>query len=107
MSLKQEKVASLIKVQAGEFIKKESNRNSLITVTKADVSKDLSNSSIYISVYPEEMEKTALDFLKRKRGEFRNFFKAKVKIRIVPFFDFKIDEGEKNARKIDELSNNS
>lgn len=107
MTVRQDKVASLIKHLAGEFLKKESSGSSLITVTRTDISGDLSSSNIYLSVYPEEMEEKALDFAKRNRSHFRDFFKTKAKMRMVPFFDFKIDEGEKNRRKIDGLSNNS
>ena len=104
MTLRQEKVISTIKRAAGEFIEETAGRESMITTIRADISKDLKNSTIYISVFPEEKEGDALNFLKRKRGDFREYFKTKVKIRILPFFDFKIDAGEKHRQKIDELT---
>ncbi len=42
--------------------------------------------------------------MKRKRAEFREFFKGKARMRALPFFDFEIDKGEKNRQKIDEIA---
>jgi len=98
------KVTSLIKNLAAEFIQKESGGGSMITITNADISKDLKNSTIYISVLPESAEEKALNFTKRQRADFRDFVKANTDLRIVPFFDFKIDLGEKHRQRIEEIS---
>jgi len=106
MSLRQEKVKSLIRELSAKFIQEQTNKKSLITVTDSDISSDLKKSTIFISVFPTEDENEALDFLKRKRSEFRDFIKLKMDfMRTVPFFDFKIDNGERNRQKIDEISN--
>jgi len=89
---------------AAEFLEGESNRQSMITVTRADVSPNLSNAVIYFTVFPIEQEEHALDFAKRKRTEFRTFVKKKMPIRRLPFFEFKIDAGEKNRQLLDRLS---
>jgi len=107
MSLRQDKVSSLIKNLAGEFLGRESGANSMITVTRTTVSKDLKRATVYLSVFPEEQQENALNFAKRKRPEFREFFKKGSRLRVVPFFDFEIDLGEKNRQKIDGLANNS
>lgn len=104
MTRKQDKVISLITELASTFINRESNRESLITVTYADISPNLKSSTIYLSVYPEAKEDTAIEFLKRKRSEFREFVKNNSRLRVLPVFEFDIDRGEKNRQKIDELS---
>ena len=55
---------------------------------------------------PDEKEKLALAFVKRKRGELRAFLKKNIQIKIIPFIDIQIDQGEKNRQKIDELLRN-
>jgi ribosome-binding factor A len=89
---------------AGEFISRESNRNSLITITGHKNSPDLAYMTFYFTVLPEDQEKAALDFLKRNRGEFKNFVKEKSRLQHIPFFDFEIDSGEKARQRIEKIS---
>lgn len=89
---------------AAEFINKESNRQSLITVTGAIVSSDGKRCDVLLTVLPEDKEHDAVDFLSRKRSEFRDFVKMRVRGRTIPMFDFLIDTGEKNRQVLDQLS---
>lgn len=89
---------------AAEFINKESNRQSLITVTGTRMSSDGKRADILLTVLPEDKEYDAIEFLKRKRSEFRDFVKTNTRGRIIPLFDFVVDEGEKNRQEIDRLS---
>ena len=104
MSLRTEKVCELIKGLAAEFLARESDRTSIITVTRADVSNDLKNATVYFTVYPEKSEEAALLFAKRRRSEFKKYARDKMNMKPIPFFNFEIDEGEKNRQRIDELS---
>ena len=105
-SSRNEKLKESIREAAAEFLQKESNYTSLLTVTDVSVSDRSNQATIFFTVLPEDKEKGALDFVKRKRAEFREFFKDKVKMRALPFFDFEIDKGEKNRQKIDEIARN-
>ncbi|MEK7219491.1 MAG: ribosome-binding factor A [Patescibacteria group bacterium] len=98
-----EKVANRIKELAAGFLMRENNRTSLITVISCNASPDLKRATIYITVFPNSKERTALEFVKRKRAELREFLKKNMPIKIIPFLDFAIDLGEKNRQKIDEL----
>ncbi|MEX2028857.1 MAG: ribosome-binding factor A [Candidatus Paceibacterota bacterium] len=98
-----EKVANYIKELTAQFLSREDNRTSLITVTSASVSPDLKRATIFITVLPNSKEKAALGFVKRKRKELRDFLKKKLEIKTIPFLDVAIDLGEKNRQKIDEL----
>lgn len=89
---------------AGDFLARESNRQSLVTVTRADVSRDLKNVTIYFSVLPEKYEAAALNFAKRKRADFREYLKEHSVLRHLPTVDFALDMGEKNRQKIDDLT---
>jgi ribosome-binding factor A len=97
------KIANQIKELSAIFLERENNRTSLITVTSCSTSPDLKKATVFITVLPDEKEILALDFVKRKRKELREFLKKKMQIKIIPFIDIKIDEGEKNRQKIDEL----
>lgn len=101
-----DKVANHIKKLTAEFLAKENNRTSLVTVTSATCSPDLKKATIFITVLPTSKEKTALEFAKRKRPEIRDYFKKNMEVKNIPFIDIKIDEGEKNRQKIDELLRN-
>lgn len=103
MAFKEEKVKSLIKRLAADFLSEESNRQSLITVTSVSISPNLKEVIIGISVFPEEKEAEALEFLKRKRTDFRDSIRKKISLRLLPRFDFEIDKGEKNRQKIEAL----
>jgi len=87
---------------AADFFARESNRESLITVTRADISPDLMSAMVYFSVFPETMEKGALDFAKRARTDFREYLKTKSVLKFLPSIDFALDYGEKNRQRVDE-----
>ncbi|MAZ67634.1 hypothetical protein CL652_02610 [bacterium] len=101
---RQQQVSEQIAHLAAEFLGKESNRQSMLTVTRADISPDLENATVFFTVIPDEYEGAALDFAKRKRTEFRTFVKKHTQLRRLPFFDFEIDRGEKHRQHLDTLS---
>lgn len=100
----QEKYIEALRTAAAEFLAREANRNSLITVTRVDMSEDGKRAVIYITVFPETAEQTALAFANRNRGELGQFLLKRTKGMRIPKFEFEIDLGDKNRRRIDELS---
>lgn len=107
MSLRQEKVGELLRQCTAQFLEIESNRTSLITVTRCNVSPDLKQATVFITVLPKDRENTALDFAKRKRKDLRQYVKKNLRLKRLPFIDIEIDDGELNRQRIDELLNNS
>ncbi len=103
MIQRNEKIAQFIKELSAQFLGRENNRTSLITVTSCNTSPDMKRATVFITVLPTTKEKAALDFVKRKRGELREFLKKNMEIKIIPFIDIQIDLGEKNRQRIDEL----
>ncbi len=85
------KVESALVHTAAEFINRESNRQSLITVTRASVDERGMEAIIFISVYPDEKAYTALDFLNRNHDEFKRFVHARLKMRSIPRYRFMQD----------------
>ena len=101
---RQTQVSERIAQLAGEFLERESNHQALITVTRATVSPDLKNATIFLSVLPASEEEHALAFAKRHLSDFREYARTRAVMKFLPFFDFKIDDGEKNRQRIDELT---
>jgi ribosome-binding factor A len=106
MSDRDQKLKDVIREAAALFLQREGNYTSILTVTDVSISDRGNQATIFFTVLPENKEKGALDFVKRKRAEFREFFKSRARMRALPFFDFEIDRGEKNRQKIDEISRN-
>ena len=102
MSLRDEKLNEVLREAAAEFLSAEAGRQSLITVTRAQVSEGGKSGIIYLSVLPESAQDQAVAFANRHRREFDTFFSKKVKAR-VPHVEFMVDMGEKNRRLIEEL----
>jgi ribosome-binding factor A len=105
MSIKSERIKELLHDLGARFLSINGNKSSLMTVTSVELSRDKKRATIFFTVFPEEFEKTALEFAKRKRGEFKQFIKDNSRLGFIPQFDFAIDLGEKNRQKIDELLN--
>ena len=99
-----ERIAEAIAHAAATFFERESNHQSLITVTRADVSPDLTNATVYISVLPQSAEKDVLHFARRSRSELRDYVKKVQPMKRIPTLDVVIDEGEKNRQRIDDLT---
>jgi ribosome-binding factor A len=100
---KDKRSEEVIRELAARFLSIESNRTSLVTVTRVDLYNRGKNATILFTVLPESKEKAVLDFTKRKRAEFRDFMKKESKLPIIPFIDFEVDFGEKNRQRVDEL----
>lgn len=86
-----------------EFIERESNKQSLVTVTRCDTAPDLSHVIVYVSVFPTDAEGKVISFLNRRRVDARTHMKKRVICRRIPQVQFMIDLGEKNRQHIDKL----
>lgn len=103
MSERTNRMSEQLKHLAAEFINRESNRTSLITITNIDLAKDLGNVVILFTVFPTDRSEEALHFLKRMRSDFREYVKKHSKLKRIPHIDFDIDRGELNRQQIDNL----
>ncbi len=104
MNNRHDKITDALREVAAEFLVREANRNSLVTVTAARLSDDNKRGIIYITVLPESAEEAALAFANRNRGEFSEFFQKRIKGVFMPHIEFQIDKGEKSRQRLDELS---
>lgn len=66
-----------------------------VSIIRVDISKDLGTARVFVNQKSKEMETLT--------GFFRNEIARNLKIKRVPNLRFIIDEGEKNAARVDEL----
>lgn len=85
------KVLSALEHTAAEFINRESNRQSLITVTRAELDDRGHEAFIFVSVYPDDKAHGAIDFLNRNVDEFKQFVRSRLKMHDIPRYRFMQD----------------
>jgi ribosome-binding factor A len=105
MSHYSEKLPEELRHLAAQFLERESNRTSLITVTRVVLSENKKYATIFITVFPTDKEEAAVEFVRRQRTEFISYVSKNSKIGRLPTITFELDLGEKNRQRIDELSN--
>lgn len=103
MNIKDERVKEGIKKAAAEFVERESNKTSLITVTGIQMRNRGNDAYVLVTVLPEQQSNAVVDFLNRKKKDMRSFLSKRISLRVLPFFHFEIDHGEKNRQRIDEI----
>lgn len=102
-SERQLKVEQQILGLAQDFFQRESSGLSMITVTRTEISRDMRNGTIFITVLPEDKEEAAINFAKRMRSDMRHYIMKRLPVKVIPFFETEIDYGEKNRLHVDEL----
>lgn len=103
-TFKDEKLKDQIKKWAADFLQRESNGTSLITVTDVKITREAKEATVLFTVLPDNKQVEALEFARRQLGDFREFMNKKVKTGRMPFFHFDIDRGEKHRQRIDEIT---
>jgi len=98
-----EKLEQAITQEAAAFFEREGNRTALITVTQTVLTKRGNGATLFISVFPEDKEKTALDFVNRNLGELRKVLREKIRSRAIPSLKVIPDHGEKTRDHINKL----
>src|SRR5690349_14712298 len=98
-----ERLEEALRETAAEFLNREAGRQSMITVTRAELREDGRRGAVYLSVFPAAEEAAAVEFANRRRGDFVAYFKKRVRA-AVPHVEFLLDMGEKNRQRLDELS---
>jgi len=98
-----EQLTLLMQEVAATFVSTISNRQSLITVTRTELTEKQERVTFFVSVFPQSAEEIALGFLMRKRGECREQLKSALVLSRVPHVEFVVDEGEKKRQRVDEL----
>jgi ribosome-binding factor A len=106
MSTRQEKVKEFLKIEVSNIILKEIRdpRLGFVTVTGADVSKDLRHATIFISVMgDDEQRQDSIAILQKASGFIRSEFGRKSTMKLIPQISFKLDTAVEHGVRIFEL----
>lgn len=107
---RQKKISRLLQKEAAEMFQQELREltcGTLLSITIARVSSDLSIVKFYISVFPTEKVQTVLDSLRENHSKIRYALGKRIgqQLRIVPDPAFFIDDSLDYLENIDNLLN--
>jgi ribosome-binding factor A len=104
MSLRTDKVNSLIKRELGRYLLHERYEEikGLLTITAADVTPDMASAKVYFSVVGQD-EEEVLKVLEKNIYEIQGNLNQKLVLRKVPRIKFIIDDSGKYAGHISNL----
>ncbi len=88
-----DRAAEIVAHEAAQFIQREAGTESLITVIRAQSVAHGDRMLVFVSVFPIEKARAALNFLEHHREAFSDYLKAHVHMRL-PRVDFMLDNGE-------------
>lgn len=106
MSKRVNRIAEQMKKELGEIIiqKVKDPRIGFVTVTDVEVTGDLQNATIFISVLGSEREKAdTLKGLNKAKGFIRTEVGSRIRFRKVPEIEFEFDESIAYGNKIQSL----
>ncbi len=106
MSLRTDRVASLIKEEVGNLLARQYSDPAygLITVTDVQVSPDIRIAKIYVSVMgTAEVRALAMRMLEEKKGEIRGFIGSHLRLKFTPSLQFFLDETMDRVDRIEQL----
>ncbi len=106
MSIRTERVASLLQQELGAILQKELPRSPIITVVDVKITIDLSIARVYVSIIgtPKEQQ-TAMASLQDKTKSIRKILSAKIRhhFRRIPELEFHEDHLYERANRIEQL----
>lgn len=108
MSIRTERVASLLKEELGAILVRDYNDPSygLITVTEVVVTGDLRIAKVYFSVLGNaDVQKKTMAMLERERSHLRGMLGSKLRLRLVPELLFFQDTTMERVYRINTLIN--
>ena len=89
------RVADQIQRELSELIRLEVNDPripAMLTIAGVEVSKDLGNARVYVSMFGQENRQDALDGLNSAAGFLRGKLGQRIRVRTVPQLQFRYDE---------------
>jgi len=92
--VREEQVSQVILEEFNNFLVRdlEMPRDCLVTVTKVEVTNDLKQAFIFLSILPINRVGTVLEFMNHHLGEAAMYLSKHLKLRIVPKLNLKIDD---------------
>lgn len=108
MSVRTDKVASLVKQEIGTILQKNFavDESGLITVTEVRMSPDLKIAKVYVSIFGDQAQKEkSLAFLEEHKPFVRSELGHNIRLKFTPSIAFYLDESLDRAMKIETILN--
>lgn len=106
MSVRTEKVASLIREEIGLLFTRDFNEPSLgfLTVTEVRMTADLKIAKVYVSIFGDaKLREQTMERLDSRKSEIRHYLGARVHLKYTPEIHFYVDETMDRVQRINEL----
>ncbi len=106
MSIRSERVASLVKHEIGDLLTREYSdpSNGFITVTEVRMTPDLRIARVYLSIFgTEEVKTKTMKMLDGERPHIRSSIGARLQLKFVPSFEFYLDDTMDRVDRINTL----
>ena len=106
MSIRTERVASLLKEEVGAILQREYNDPSLgfITVTDVRVTADLRIAKIYFSIFgSDEVRQRTMAFLEGEKPQIRSLLAGRIRLRFMPVLELYRDDTLDRVERINTL----
>ncbi len=92
MKNRMETARQILRDAAAEFLAREAGPQSLITVTRAELSSDFSHATVYLSVLPAEKAAAALGLADRNVVGLKKYLKDHTKLPRAPHIEFALEK---------------
>ena len=106
MTTRQERIKGLLKTEISDILRRKLKdpRLGFVTITDAEISKDLRHAKVYISVYGDDKQREeSLRILQGAAGYIRGEFGRRVCMKVIPEISFKLDTAIEHGARIFEL----
>lgn len=106
MSVRVDKVASLIKQEMGSILQRDFSvvSSAFLTVTEVRMTADLKIARVYVSIYGDSKTKEkTLKLLESEKGHIRSILGSHIRLKFTPSIEFYLDETLDRVETIDNL----
>ncbi|NOZ25207.1 MAG: 30S ribosome-binding factor RbfA [Nitrospirae bacterium] len=101
------RVGDLLREEIADIVMRrvKDPRLGFLTVTSVEVTDDLKIARVYVSVLKKADTESTLSILSSARGFIRSELRKRVRMKVLPALEFRVDESIEYGARIDELLN--
>lgn len=100
-----QRVSDLIREEIAEIVmyKLKDPRIGFVTITGVDMSPDLKQARVFVSILKEDEREMTLEILNSAKAFIRSILSKRLKMKFIPVVEFKMDASIEYGYKIDKL----